>query len=60
MSINNLDIKREVFNIFDISKDLWNFFYNGKELYTSEDIEDIQKLLEELKTSMQDLENIIC
>lgn len=60
MSINNLDIKREVFDIFDISKDLWNDFYNGKEVYTSDDIEDIKKLLEELKTSIQDLENVIC
>ena len=43
--MNKLELKRQIFELFDRARILFNDFYNGKEEYTDEDISEMYDLI---------------
>lgn len=43
--MNKLELKRQIFDLFDRARILFNDYYNGKEEYTDRDISEMYDLI---------------
>lgn len=58
--INDLEVKRLIFDIFEISRELFNNYCNGKDFFSEEDYKKIYfELLPKLKNDINDIESEI-
>ena len=57
--MNKYYVKNLIFDIFENSRVLFNDYYNGKEVYTEEDIEKIKVLLRATEEDIKQLESEI-
>lgn len=49
-------LKSEIFDIYSIVRELWNDYYNGKEVYSNDDLARIQTLMFALKNDITEIE----
>ena len=57
--INELDLKREIFDLFENARVLFNEYYNGKEDYSEKDIAKIYDLILKVQDNVSNIESII-
>lgn len=57
--INILDLKREIFDLFNNARVLFNDFYNGKQDYNDEDIKNIYNLILKAQDNINNIESMI-
>lgn len=47
--MNELELKRQIFDLYESARILFNDYYNGKEHYTDRDIWDIRDLVRRIE-----------
>lgn len=47
--MNKLQLKNEIFDLFENARELFNDYYNGKEEYTDEDIKRIREIIQRIE-----------
>jgi hypothetical protein len=57
--INELYLKNEIFSIFENARILFNDFYNGKNNYNEKDIENVKRIITNIKMNIDEIESII-
>lgn len=57
--INEFELKREMFDLFDNARILFNDYYNGKKEYSEEDIKNIYDLILKVQDNVSNIESII-
>lgn len=57
--INELYLKNEIFSIFENARILFNDFYNGKNNYDEKDIENVKRIITNIKMNIDEIESII-
>ena len=48
--MNELELKRQIFDLFDSARVLFNDYYNGKNNYTETDLLEISNLIRKIET----------
>lgn len=56
---NNIEIKRNIYNVYDIARILWNNYYNGKEEYTKNDLKGIKYIITSLDVTIKELKESV-
>lgn len=54
-----MQLKRELFNLYDLARILFNQFYNGKDSYNKTDINAIYNLMRCIKKNIAEIEEEI-
>lgn len=57
--INNNEIKRNIYNVYDIARILWNNYYNGEEEYTKNDLIGIKYIIASLDVTIKELKESV-
>ena len=57
--INNNEIKRNIYNVYDIVRILWNNYYNGVEEYTENDLKGIEYMIANLNATIKELKESV-
>lgn len=57
--MNNLNLKNEIFYIFENARILFNDYYNGKNEYQEKDIRAIYDLVMSLQMNIDEIKDII-
>ena len=61
--MNELELKRNIFNLFDKTRVLFNDYYNdfwgSNEHYQDKDIEEIKKIVYELEIKIKELKEML-
>lgn len=57
--MDKLELKRQIFDLFENARILFNEYYNGKEEYTNEDIVEINKLMWNIQNNIDKISSMI-
>lgn len=57
--INNNEIKRNIYNIYDVVRILWNNYYNGVEEYTKNNLKSIKYIIASLDATIKELKESV-
>ena len=57
--MNNLNLKNEIFDMFESARILFNDYYNGKNEYKDKDIRAIYDLITSLQMNIDEVKDMI-